>query len=450
MDSLAEGAELDALMSAPATRQARAVREREVSAAELVAAHLERLDALQPQLRAMLHVRRAEALVEAGATDAALAQGAPAGPLLGVPFTAKDNIDTAGVETLMGVREPAGLVPSRDAVVVARMRAAGAILLGKTAIVSPHAGFGSDELVHGRVANPYELRRSPGGSSGGEAAVIASCGSPCGLGNDSGGSLRTPAHFCGLATLKPTAGLVPMTGDEGALSDPRTQTGALARSVADVAAITTLIAGPDPRHPEVAPAAVGDPTAVPLPGLRVAVLADNGLVAPSDDLAATLADAAAALREAGLSVRDEPHPPGGHELTLRVWMSYRCEIGSEQLYDLLAEWDAYRVRMLEWFTTADVVLCPVYDRPALLPDEQHEQDDDLGLSYTTPYSLTGWPCAVVRCGTSTAGLPIGVQVVAHPWHDHVALAVAAVLERELGGWMPPPVLEAPLTWRNDG
>ena len=316
--------------------------------------------------------------------------------------------------------------------------------------MSSHAGFGSDELVHGRVANPYELRRSPGGSSGGEAAVIASCGSPCGLGNDSGGSLRTPAHFCGLATLKPTAGLVPMTGDEGALSDPRTQTGAVARSVADVAAITTLIAGPDPRHPEVAPVPVGDPTAVPLPGLRVAVLADNGLVAPSDDVAATLADAAAALREAGLSVRDEPHPPGGHELTLRVWMSYRGEIGSEQLYDLLAEWDAYRVRMLEWFTTADVVLCPVYDRPALLPDEQHEQDDDLGLSYTTPYSLTGWPCAVVRCGTSTAGLPIGVQVVAHPWHDHVALAVAAVLERELGGWMPPPVLEAPLTGRNDG
>jgi len=188
----------------------------------------------------------------------------------------------------------------------------------------------------------------------------------------------------------------------------------------------------------VAPVAVGDPAAVPLPGLRVAVLADNGLVAPSDDVAATLAAATAALREAGLSVRDESHPPGGHELTVRVWMSYRGEIGSEQLYDLLAEWDAYRARMLEWFTTADVVLCPVYDRPAPLPDEQDEQDNDLGLSYTTPYSLTGWPCAVVRCGTSTAGLPIGVQVVAHPWRDHVALAVAGLLERELGGWLPPP------------
>ena len=383
----------------------------------------------------MVHVRHDEALAEARATDAAIARDEPVGSLQGVPFTAKDNVDTAGVETLMGVREPAGRVPGRDAVVVARMRAAGAILLGKTAIVSPHAGFGSDEAVHGRVANPYDLRRSPGGSSGGEAAVIASCGSACGLGNDSGGSVRTPAHFCGLATLKPTAGLVPMTGEEGALSDPRTQTGALARSLDDVAAITALIAGPDPRHPEVAPVTVGDPAAVPLAGLRVAVLADNGLVAPSADVAATLADAAAALREAGLSVRDEPHPPGGHELTERVWTSYRGEMGSEQLYELLAEWDAYRVRMLEWFTTADVVLCPAYDRPAPLPDEQ---DDELGISYTTPYSLTGWPCAVVRCGTSAAGLPIGVQVVAHPWHDHVALAVAGVLERELGGWMPPP------------
>lgn len=425
-------------MEAPAIRQAQAVREREVSAAELVAAHIERLDALQPLLRAMLHVRRAAAQEEARAADAALARGEPAGAMQGVPFTVKDNIDTAGVETLMGVREPAGRVPGRDAVVAARLRAAGAILLGKTAIVSPHAGFGSDELMHGRVANPYDLRRSPGGSSGGEAAVVAACGSACGLGNDSGGSLRTPAHFCGLATLKPTAGLVPMTGDDGALGDPRTQTGALARSVADVAAITALIAGPDPRHPEVAPVAVGDPAAVPLPGLRVAVLADNGVVAPSVEVAATLASAGAALREAGLSVRDEPHPSGGHELTLRVWMSYRGEIGSEQLYNLLAEWDAYRARMLEWFTTADVVLCPVYDRPALLPNEQVEQDDDLGLSYTTPYSLTGWPCAVVRCGTSAAGLPIGVQVVAHPWHDHVALAVAGVLERESGGWMPPP------------
>jgi amidase len=281
-------------------------------------------------------------------------------------------------------------------------------------LVSPIAGFGSDELVHGRVANPYDLRRMPGGSSGGEAAVIAACGSACGLGNDSGGSVRTPAHFCGLATLKPTVGLVPMTGEEGALADPRTQTGALARFVADVTVITAVIAGPDPRHPEVAPVPIGDPAAVSVPGLRAAVLADNGLVAPASDVAATLTDAVAVLREAGLAVRDEPHAPGGHELTIRVWKSYRGEMGRDQLYDLLAEWDAYRVRMLEWFTAADVVLCPVYDRPAPAPDEH---DDGLGVSYTTPYSLTGWPSAVVRCGTSTAGLPIGVQVVAHPWHD---------------------------------
>ena len=429
---------MDALTCAPALRQARAVREREVSATELVTAHLAQVDALQPHLRAMLYVRSAEALAEAHAADAALARGEPAGPLQGVPFTAKDNIDTAGIETLMGVRDPAGRVPAEDAVVVARMRAAGAILLGKTAIVSPYAGFGSDVDEHGRVANPYDLGRSPGGSSGGEAAVIAACGSACGLANDSGGSLRTPAHFCGLATLKPTAGLVPMTGDEGALADPRTQTGALARSVADVAAITSLIAGPDPHHPEVAPVPMGDPAAVRPAGLRVAVLTQNEVVEPSAEVATTLAAAASALSAAGLAVTDSPHPPGGHELTQRIWMSYRGEMGSEQVFELLAEWDTYRVGMLEWFAAADVILSPVHDRPAPLQDDEPEPRDDLGLSYTTPFSLTGWPCAVVRCGTSTGGLPIGVQVVAHPWHDHVALAVAGVIERELGGWQPPP------------
>ena len=160
----------------------------------MVAAHFERLDALQPQLRAMLHVRHAAALAEARAADAAMARSERVGPLLGVPFTAKDNIDAAGALRRADGRGPSRWynVPDRDAIVVARMRAAGAILLGKTAIVSPHAGFGSDEMLHWAVSILYHLQRSPGGSSGGEAAVIASCGSACGLGNDSGGSLRTP------------------------------------------------------------------------------------------------------------------------------------------------------------------------------------------------------------------------------------------------------------------
>jgi amidase len=429
-----EGTDMDALLASPATVLAGMIRDRDVSVAEVVGMHLDRIAAVQPTLRALLRVNGERAMEQARAADAALGRGERPGPLHGVPFTAKDNIDAAGDETMMGVRQPPGIVAARDAVVVERMRRAGAVLLGKTAIVSPIDGFGSDERAHGRVGNPYDVRRSPGGSSGGEAAVIAACGSACGLGNDSGGSVRTPAALCGLATLKPTAGLVPMTGDEGGIGDPRTQTGAMARSVADVALLTAVIAGAHPRHPEVAPVPMADPATVDVVSLRVAVMTDNGVTSPTDEVAGAVQAAAAALAGAGAGVRADSHPADGHDLTTRVWASYRGEMRSDELYDLLAEWDKYRCRMLEWMQRYDVVLCPAYDRPAPLPEED---DDGLGVSYTTPYSLTGWPCAVVRCGTSPEGMPIGVQVVARPWCDHVALAVAARLEHELGGWQPP-------------
>jgi amidase len=425
---------MDALLATPATALARMIGAADVSVTEVVRMHLDRIAQVQPRLRAMLLVNGERALEEARVADAAVARGEALGPLHGVPFTAKDNIESAGDETMIGVARPQGLVAERDAVVVRRLRDAGAILLGKSAIVSPIEGFGSNEAVHGRVANPYDVRRSPGGSSGGEAAIIAAGGSACGLGNDSGGSVRMPAALCGLATLKPTAGLVPMTGDEGGISDPRTQTGALARTVADVALLTALIAGPHPRHPDVAPVRMGEPGAVDVPGLRVAVLRDNGVRTPTPEVTDAVDAAAAVLRDLGASVKPDAHPQGGHELTIRVWASYRGEMRTDELYDLLAEWDRYRRAMLEWMQSHDALLTPVHDRPAPL---HADHDDGLGVSYTTPYSLTGWPCAVVRCGTSAEGTPIGVQVVARPWCDHVALAVAAALESELAGWRAP-------------
>jgi amidase len=422
------------LIHQPAVRLAQLVLTREASAVEVVEAHLARIGAVDGRLRAMLVVRADEALQEARAADAAPA--GRRGPLHGVPFTVKDNIDTAGIVTLMGVESPGDAPAETDAVVVDRLRAAGAILLGKSAIVSPIPGFGSDERRHGRVANPYDRERTPGGSSGGEAAIIAAGGSPCGLGNDSGGSVRTPAALCGVATLKPTAGLVPMTGDEGAMSDPRTQTGALARSVDDVALLTRLIAGPHPRHPEVAPVPLGDPGAIEVGGLRVAVAVRNGVIEPTAAVVDAVTAAAAAVSDAGAATAEVEHPAGGHDLTLRVWESYGGAMASADLYALLADWDRYRRRVLEWFQPYDALLCPAYDRPAPRFDER---DDGVGVSYTTPYSLTGWPCAVVRCATSADGTPVAVQVVAHPWRDDVALAVAAHIERELGGWRPPPL-----------
>ena len=211
------------------------LRAREVSAAELLATHLDRLETVNPLVNAVVRLAP-DALDRATAADQALARGEEPGPLHGVPFTTKDNFETRGVVTAIGVPERAGTVPPADATAVAWLRAAGRILLGKTNCPPWGGGLETDNPLDGRTDNPYDRSRTPGGSSGGEAAAVAAALSPCGLGTDSGGSLRVPAHFCGVATLKPTNGLVPVTGvldDDGpigALSDPRTQPGPIARS----------------------------------------------------------------------------------------------------------------------------------------------------------------------------------------------------------------------------
>ena len=219
------------------------------------------------------------ALDEARAADASLARRRALGPLHGVPFTAKDVFDTAGVETSVGIPERVGVVPTEDAMAVARMRRAGAILLGKTNVPPGGAGGVTDNTVHGRTNNPYSMERSPGGSSGGEATIQGAGGSPVGLGSDSGGSLRVPAHFCGVTALKPTTGRVPNTGafqQPGGLSDTRTQIGPLSRYAEDLGLVLELVAGPDGRDSGVVPMPVGDPEAVELRGLRVAFYTRRG------------------------------------------------------------------------------------------------------------------------------------------------------------------------------
>src|SRR3954468_22589027 len=280
------------LTGLPAVALAALVARREASAADVVAAHLERIAAIDGALGAVVALDADGALPAARAADAALARGEPCGPLHGVPFTVKDNLCAAGLPMTIGDPARVGVMADRDATAVARLRAAGGILLGKTNCPPYGGGIETDNPVHGRTNNPYDLARTPGGSSGGEAAIIAAGGSPCGLGTDSGASVRLPAHFCGLASIKPTAGRVPVTGvlDDlgqlGALSDPRTQVGVLARSVADVAAVLRIVAGPDGRDGGVAPIALGDPADVDVHGLRVALMPDNGIDAPTDETVA--------------------------------------------------------------------------------------------------------------------------------------------------------------------
>ena len=277
------------LTSATATELARLIAARDVAAVEVVAAHVRRIADVNGAINAVVALDAERALARARAADDALAGGERWGPLHGVPFTVKDNLSAAGLPMAIGAPERAGIVPDADATAVARLRAAGAILLGKTNCPPYGGGIETDNPVYGRTSNPYDLARTPGGSSGGEAAIIAAGGSPCGLGTDSGASVRLPAHFCGLASIKPTAGRVPLTGvlDDlgqlGALSDPRTQVGALARSVTDVALLLRLTGGPDGRDGGVVPMPLGEPGDVVLRGLRAAVVTDNPLATPTPE-----------------------------------------------------------------------------------------------------------------------------------------------------------------------
>src|SRR6266567_7812846 len=227
---------------------------------------------------------------QARAADAALARGQLLGPLHGVPMTIKDSLDTAGVITTGGTQGRATFVPEQDATVVARLRAAGAILLGKTNTPELTLSGETDNLVYGRTNNPYDVSRTPGGSSGGAGAILAAGGSALDIGSDTGGSIRLPAHFCGIAGIKPTSGRVPRTGHivpfgMGAV-DALTQLGPMARYVEDLSLILPIIAGVDWRDPAIIPMPLGDPRAVSMTGLRVAMYTDNGTMSPTPETAA--------------------------------------------------------------------------------------------------------------------------------------------------------------------
>lgn len=426
------------LIYASATALAQYIRTKEISSEEIVNAYLERIEAVNPQLNAVVQLTADTARAQAREADAALTRGEIKGPLHGVPFTVKDIFDTAGVISAVGLEERASFVPEQDAVVVGRMRAAGAILLGKTNCPPGGAGATTDNPVYGRTNHPYDQTLTPGGSSGGEAAIIAAGGSPLGLGSDSGGSIRVPAHFCGIAGLKATSGRVPNTGTyehPGGLSDPRTQIGPMSRFVKDLGLTLAIIAGVDWRDSGVIPMAIGDPSTIEIKDLRLAFYTYDGTLLPTPETIEVVRTTAKVLSEAALIV-EETRPSrveDSREITERYWRLSQLSGGETER--LMLDWDSFRTTMLSFMENYDVILSPAEHRPAPPHGTRHE----LLFNYTLPYSLTGWPCVVVRAGTSPEGLPIGVQVVARPWREDVALAVAEHIETALGGWQRPPI-----------
>lgn len=425
------------IIGAPAVWLARAIRARKVSSLEVVRAHLEHIHTVNPRLNAVVFATAESALKQARSADRRNTRKNVVGPLHGVPFTAKDIFDTAGLPTTAGLRMLRSNIPDHDATVVARMRRAGAILIGKTNC--PPGGTGGDSwnALHGGTRNPYDVARSPGASSSGEAAIIAAGGSPLGIGSDSGGSIRMPAHYCGVAALKPTSGLVPSTGGYGlvgGLTDPRSQVGPMARFVSDLMVALPIMAGPDGVDSGVVPVPLAKRTAK-LKGLRVAWYADDGIARPTNAVAATVRAASRALAEAGCIVTEERAPglQEAHQVTLGYWGDRR--MSHERLYK---RWDGFRTTMLQFMARFDIVVTPV--APDVAPQYRAKTVPAHEFSYTIPFSLSGNPCVVVRAGSSPEGLPIGVQVVARNWHDDVALRAARRIEQALGGWRPASVV----------
>ncbi len=432
---------MEDLIYASVSTLARRIRDREISSEEVVQAHLTRIERINPRLNAVVQLVAEEALVQARTADKAIIRGRPIGALHGIPFTVKDWIDVAGLPCIgTGTRKDRH--PEEDATVVTRMRQAGAIFLGKTNTMV-------ENPVYGRTNNPYNLAYSPEGSSSGEAALIAAGGSPLGLGSDSGGSIRQPAHACGIAGLKPTTGRIPLTGHFpfiSAMNDPRTTIGPLARYVEDLALTLPVLTGIDGKDPSVIPLPVADWRVVDVRSLRVAFYTHHAEAEPTRETAETCHQAAKTLESVCASVEEvlPPRIEEAYDITRQYWErpesmameawvpDGKVKLSSEEIERHLFIWDRFRRALIGFIADYDVILTPAAESPAM----PHGTDSGR-IPYTLPYSLTGWPCVVVRGGTSPEGMPIGVQVVARPWRDDVALAVARELERDLGGWQSP-------------
>jgi amidase len=457
------------LLYSSAGSMARAIREKKISSAELVRAHIARINEVNPKLNAVVQLPAEQALEAAHQADTELARGEIKGPLHGVPFTLKDAIESAGVTSTGGTLGRRTFVPSQDATVVRRLRDAGAILLGKTNCPEFGWAWESDNLIYGRTNNPWDLSLSPGGSSGGESAIIAAGGSPFGLGSDAGGSVRFPANCTGIASIKPTSGRVPRTGHypgPGGTLDALWQIGPLARQVEDLSLILEIISGPDFRDAAIVPMPLGDPRKVDLKSLRVAFFSDNGIVSPTPEIAEAVRTAAWKL-PGSVSAIEEIRPPG-IEQTYEIFLGLFCADGgaaleglvqaagtteihplmkrvleiqranamtTAQFGALVGRWDGFKTALLAFMEKFDVLISPVCSFAGMVHGSTYDRLPS--FSYTMTHNLTGWPAAVVRAGTSKESLPIGVQIAARPWREDVALAVAASLENQLGPWQSP-------------
>jgi len=455
------------------------IRSKKISPVEIIELHLRRIEALQPKLNAFVHLDSEGAREQARAAESSVLRGAQLGPLHGVPLTIKSCMDVAGWPCPAGSLLRKDYVANQDAPLVSRWKAAGAILLGNTNTPEFLMAYETDNRLTGKTSNPWNLAHSAGGSSGGEAAAIAAGCSAGGVGSDGGGSIRVPAHFCGICGLKPTPGRVPATGHfppgAGAFSWIGV-VGPMARTIADVRLLFEVIAGPDP----------GDALSAPVPsrayregelrGMRIGILESDALGIATAETRTAVERAAKSVGERDFTV--EPFRLDGLDHALDLWwfffgpvignlirqsvagreahispmlleyLSYTTSGNSitlDQFTKACTDRDLLRAEILRQMRDTPVLLSPVSISPAF----RHGQGNyhpGTGYRDTMRFSqwlnLTGFPGASVPVGVSSEGLPIGVQVIGRPFEDELVLAVAEALEQARGPWQAPPIISA--------
>lgn len=457
----------------PAVEQLSMLRQRRISPLELAEEHIRQIERYNPALNALIDFDAERTRREA--------RQAGAGPLAGLPLTIKSSIAVKDHRCEIGSTLNRGKISQSDAVAVAQLRKDGAIFLGTTNCPEFLMAYETDNLLYGRTNNPWDLNRSAGGSSGGEAAAIAAGLSAGGLGSDSGGSVREPAHFCGICSLKPTPGRVPGRGHHPPCIGPFSILGAIGpmgRTIADVTLLFQHLAEQD----------ILDPVSPPLP-LRACSIEDakaipigwfeeDGLTPVTAETRQTVRDAAAALERQGFQVRQ--FRPAALEEARELWGKFFVQCGAmfyapmiqgheqelspifrefleiarsrpsltaESLLQAWAQCDLVRTKLLTEMRDVPILLTPVCSVPAFRHGEREWSVDGVAVSYLDAMRYTQWfnvlasPAAVVPVGRSADGLPIGVQIAGRPFEDEQVLAVAAALEREFG-YRPPPLVQA--------
>lgn len=465
----------------PAAQLCEFVRGRKLSPVEIMEAHLRRAEELNPALNAI--VTFAPGALEAARTaERAVMRGDDLPPLHGLPLTIKDTIATGNLRTTSGSRVRAEHVPAADAPAVARLRAAGGLVFGKTNTSELALEYNADNPLFGRTNNPHDLARTPGGSSGGCAAAVSACLSPASLGSDLVGSIRLPAHFCGITGLYPTPGRVPNGGQfpptEGALANAASL-GPLARRVDDLALLFDALTREDDT-PDSSSAHDGSErlmSETQLRGLRVACYADDGIVPVSVETKGAVGTAALALGVAGLQIV-EARPPG-IERTTELWLALysravrkivrseyagrEAEAGEgvrallareedtsgvalEDFFEAWAERDRLRATLLEWMRETPLLLAPVGAVAASPHGARKVAVGDAhvnlfrAFSYAQACNLFGLPAVCVPAGRTREGLPVGVQIIGRPLQERLVLSVARVIEAACGGWQPPAII----------